>query len=456
MIRDDPNDMSGNGQILSDILNRNNLYVLNSDILCTGTITRHRVTKKSLETSILDYIIVCDILKAYFEEMIIDEDRTHVLTKYASTKGCHKNVESDHNILYSRFAISYRKTKPKTVREIFNLKNEANQAKFFEATCNTNKFTGCFEDANTNLEKKSSNFFKALNGSFYQCFDKIRITNKPGGMKAKDDVQYFMDRKAQLQDFLKTHKSQFSKSFADKEIIEINSKISSLISKRNVQIVTSQLSELETLEGGFSQIGMWKLKSKLFPKPPSPPMAKKDKYGNFITNQGALKDLYLETYTERLKHRQIKEEFEDIFKLKSLLWKKRLSILKTVETRPWTPSDLDKVIKTLKRNLSIDPNNMINEIFLLAAMGSNLKSGLLKLMNEIKSEMIVPYNLQLSNISSIYKNNSKSQFELINERGIFILPVARKILDKLLYLDNTFTLTVGCQTQILGLGRIRI
>ena len=135
VIRDDPNDMSGNGQILSDILNRNNLYVLNSDILCTGTITRHRMTKKSLETSILDYIIVCDILKAYFEEMIIDEDRTHVLTKYASTKGCHKNVQSDHNILYSRFAISYRKTKPKTVREIFNLKNEANQAKFFEATC---------------------------------------------------------------------------------------------------------------------------------------------------------------------------------------------------------------------------------------------------------------------------------------------------------------------------------
>ena len=113
----------------------------------------------------------------------------------------------------------------------------------------------------------------------------------------------------------------------------------------------------------------------------TPPIAKKDKYGNVITNQGALKDLYLETYTERLKHRQIKEESEDIFKLKSLLWKKRLSILKTVETRPWTPNDLGKLIKKLKRNLSIDPNNMINEKNLPAAMGSNLKSGLLKLIN---------------------------------------------------------------------------
>ena len=120
---------------------------------------------------------------------------------------------------------------------------------------------------------------------------------------------------------------------------------------------------------------MWKLKSKLFPKPPNPPMAKIDKYGNLITEQGPPKKLYLETYVERLKHRQINEEFKDIFDLKSLLWNMRLDKIKTVKTRKWTPSDLDKVIKTLKKNQSTDPNNMINEIFLPAAMGSNLKGG---------------------------------------------------------------------------------
>ena len=132
-------------------------------------------------------------------------------------------------------------------------------------------------------------------------------------------------------------------------------------------------------------------------------MAKMDKYGNFITTEGPLKKLYLDTYVERLQHRKMNEEFKDLFKLKSLLWSKRLTIIKSVKTRLWTPIDLDKVIKTLKKNQSVDPNNMINEIFLPGAMGSNLKSGLLQLMNEIKSEMIIPYNLQLSNISSIYK-----------------------------------------------------
>ena len=35
----------------------------------------------------------------YIEKMKIDDDRIHVLTKYASKTGIKKRVESDHNIL---------------------------------------------------------------------------------------------------------------------------------------------------------------------------------------------------------------------------------------------------------------------------------------------------------------------------------------------------------------------
>ena len=43
--------------------------------------------------------------------------------------------------------------------------------------------------------------------------------------------------------------------------------------------------------------------------------------------------------------------------------------------------------------------------------------------------------MQLANISTIYKNKA-SRMEMKNDRGIFILSVFRKILDKLLYLDK--------------------
>ena len=49
--------------------------------------------------------------------------------------------------------------------------------------------------------------------------------------------------------------------------------------------------------------------------------------------------------------------------------------------------------------------------------------------------MEVPKNIQLANITSIYKNKGSRQ-ELKNDRGIFILSVIRKILDKMIYRDD--------------------
>ena len=83
--------------------------------MCQGKITRHRKTKIGEENSILDYnILVCDVLKCYFEEMLIDDERINVLTKYVTTKGKRSKSESDHNLLFARFALSYQKAKKKT------------------------------------------------------------------------------------------------------------------------------------------------------------------------------------------------------------------------------------------------------------------------------------------------------------------------------------------------------
>ena len=135
--------------------------------------------------------------------MIIDEDRTHVLTKYSSTKGGQRKVESDHNLLIGRFSISYRKINVKTVRETFNFKNNLCQAKFQEVTNNTTKFTSCFDAKNENIQSKSAKFFKSMNESFYQCFDKIRITNKPGGKSSNDELQNYMNMSIKMKNFLK-------------------------------------------------------------------------------------------------------------------------------------------------------------------------------------------------------------------------------------------------------------
>ena len=77
------------------------------------------------------------------------------------------------------------------------------------------------------------------------------------------------------------------------------------ISARNAKVVTEQVAGFDTLDGKFSQIGMWKVKKKLCPRPKDPPTAKRDDFGNLITAPSALKNLYLPTYKNRLQYRKI-------------------------------------------------------------------------------------------------------------------------------------------------------
>ena len=64
----------------------------------------------------------------------------------------------------------------------------------------------------------------------------------------------------------------------------------------------------------------------------------------------------------------------------------------------------------------------------------DLKKALLILVNGIKTEMKLPQFAELADIVSIYKNKG-SRLEMNNDRGIFILTIFKKMLDKLLYFD---------------------
>ena len=57
-------------------------------------------------------------------------------------------------------------------------------------------------------------------------------------------------------------------------------------------------------------------------------MAKLDKNGCLITAPKLLQKLYLDTYTERLRNREILTEFSELHKMKCQLWKLRFEALK--------------------------------------------------------------------------------------------------------------------------------
>ena len=83
-------------------------------------------------------------MNEFLENIIVDEERVHVLTKYVNKKTGKKKIVSDHNVMFANFTIKFNRL-PRTIRnEIFNLKNTENQKKFFEETSSSLKLASCF------------------------------------------------------------------------------------------------------------------------------------------------------------------------------------------------------------------------------------------------------------------------------------------------------------------------
>ena len=65
---------------------------------------------------------------------------------------------------------------------------------------------------------------------------------------------------------------------------------------------------------------MWRLKKKLLTSVTEPPTAKQNKHGDLITAPRGVKQLYLDTYIERLRNKPINSELEGLYSLKMELW----------------------------------------------------------------------------------------------------------------------------------------
>ena len=93
----DKHKQSENGRILAGIVERHGLLVGNSLEQCKGLITRRRVTKNCVEESTIDFVLLSEDLSEDLNEIIVDDERQHVLTKLVKTKNGIYKVESDHN-----------------------------------------------------------------------------------------------------------------------------------------------------------------------------------------------------------------------------------------------------------------------------------------------------------------------------------------------------------------------
>ena len=426
IIKGDPHKQTQNGKLLSDIVDRHALNVINSQTnKCKGLITRRRITKKSTEESIIDFVITNQNLEKEIELLMIDEDRNHVLTNITKTKKGLKIKESDHHAIITKLRFSWSKNEKKERVEIFNFKNLDCQAKFKQITTKTKELSRIFLK-NEDLNVATKKFLKRLDGFILEAFRKIRISEK-----TNKNIENLLNKRR----VLKNKRDYESK----KEFDKIEKELAEKCAVENRRKIIDEIAGMENCDGGVNTGRLWKLRKKLFPRTREPPTAMLDKMGNLITASEAIEGIALDTFKDRLKNKNIRNGLEKVKSYKENLCIKRLEKAKNSKTEPWKIKDLESVLKYLKRNKSKDPFGYANELFDLKVAGEDLKQAILILMNRIKSEQVYPKVLEVCDITPIFKRRGNRN-DFSNYRGIFRVSVLRSILDRLIYNDEYYNI----------------
>ena len=87
---------------------------------------------------------------------------------------------------------------------------------------------------------------------------------------------------------------------------------------------------------------------------------------------------------------------------------------------------MEKVLKSLKKDKSRDPNGWINELFQDEVAGEDLKRSMLNLFNKIKADNYIPEFIRKADITTIYKGKGENCY----------LKIFRSILMRLIYIDK--------------------
>ena len=131
IIRGDPHSQTPNGKLLSNIIDRHELSVIDGiQNKCEGLITRRRFTKDGIKESIIHFVVTNDNLEKDVDSLLVDESRKHVLTSITKTKKGIGRKENDHHAIITKLKFSWSEQNMKNRAESYNFRNRECQMKF--------------------------------------------------------------------------------------------------------------------------------------------------------------------------------------------------------------------------------------------------------------------------------------------------------------------------------------
>ena len=197
--------------------------------------------------------------------------------------------------------------------------------------------------------------------------------------------------------------------------------------KENRKIIMDNFKKLSENPENINLQQMWRLCKKLWPKTGTTlPTAKRNHMGKIVTGPRDIRNVLAKEYKDRLRSRPVRPDLKIMMKRKRRIFKIKIKLAQANQSSEWSMSDLERALANLKNNKSRDSEGLINEIFKMETIATDLKKSLLLMFNKLRANKMIPEFLNFANITTVHKKGSK--IEPFNERGIFRVSIVRSIL----------------------------
>ena len=409
---------SGNGELLIELVNQHNLNIANLHPNTTGWWTRIRNTKKKLEQSQIDFILLDEHLYGSITDVVVDECKAY--TPYRVTKRGGKQVVtfSDHCAIIATLNINVGATEPNINSEKLWKVTETSLEKYRDLTKSRHIY---FVDSESTTDRYNI-WERHLNNILSKCF-KLRkvgslvlerpqhegsqfvrhVLNKVAGKgKVQRNVALFYIKKLHMWEMKKLEAARTER----------------------LRDTVSLFSEDEKTPPN----AYWKILN-------STKGREKTKISSLIRSDGvevsckeSVQHEVLEEFKHRLRNRPPQEQWEEYTKTTNGLID--LILNSDLDTfADFTIDELIAAIKKLKKKKSPGPDRIISE-FLIEA-GDGILLPLLEIFNSVKNTKEIPESWHNVTIAIIFKNKG-SRKSIVNYRGIFLASVVSKVFEKLL------------------------
>ena len=380
-------EISTAGKNLLSFCNRRNLTIMNNSKITEGLWTREDPNGGK---SVLDYVIANEDMKSQITKIIIDESHEYKLSRHKKQKGKISEIKSDHNSILLKIIEENRKNHPKKI-QIWNIKNEESWKNFQEDT-ESIYMKETWEDI-ADVNKSFKKWNTQIKSLMYKHLE--RITIKESQTTSRKIRNLTNRRKAVSKEIEAMKKQGMGKGVVIDYLVEkqqeLKRETTNEIEERRTEKMKFKLNELTSKSAIVNEI--WNIRKSNYKKPDTR-MGIKSIEGNLLTTEKDINERYKEYYQDLLKNRKTRDQYQKYQQLISEnhnIYKNNTTYEDHPMNKKFTPKELEKALKALKREKSPGPDQIYNEILLNA--GKNLKNNILKMMNTFWENEDIPDDL---------------------------------------------------------------